>query len=1291
MADNADLSLTGQADPSNKDYYLVKISKLKTDLAYTAKFQWSFQDQALNDKVQSLWSNGYQFRTIKLPTLLPPKFLNTDLSYFNGILIITWNGLDAGGNPYTKSFDRINVYVKDETVIGGVYRLVGFLKAAGTIRVAVPPRAHSVKLTVVDAEGVESDFSIAQFETPKLTPSTLPTSASGSWVGTNFKVSFTHNAAEEFFSLYKIKLTAGGVSKIFDVPATPGTTSQSFTLSLSQNRAVFGVPQTAISGSISVVNIYGNESAEVPFSTATYVNTLPAAIIVATPINNGYSVAYTTPTDSTFNTIEIEEVESTSATAPSTGYGKVFTGSSNPAIIPNGDATKRWVRARFTTALGDSYGPYGPAVAVTPIDLIAAAVDSIPPDPIQSATAVGAADPSDSGGTIGIINLSIVNAVAAAPSDFNGYIVKVIRSSDSKQWTQEFNSKTYLTSIPVNLGISVGQTYTVSVATTDGRNQSTFVSVTGNPISVTDTRSNTTVPTNLSLSATDSILTVSWTPVSDNKVTSYRVQLSSNLDTSFASPLQEIYANSNVVSFGGLTASTTYRIRVTSKFGGTAGALSTNHLTGSVTLNASGAISDGIAPTDNPALTSSMVKSLFGAFAITFPSVANSDAVTYEVFIKPTNATGIIDVPLTYKVLEVGGTFAVIKTLADKTTLLSYGTDYYIAIRAKDNDGVSTGAVTAVGPIQTSQVSNADLAADSVYANNIRAGEITAYQMTSDLLFVDKTINVGESTTLNRVRLDGNTVTMTDSALLAPSTYTAKGRIFIGAGNYYSNGTSFYADDTGRLSIGDKLKFDGTNLTVNGGGTFTGLLTTGSGSSVIKIGTGANGANNGIYIQQGNQYIYSDGTFSFGGGSLTGTNSTLSVSGTMTVKGNSTLEGDLKLVSPGVFYIGDSKSTGPRIILNSAGIAGYAGVAGTKVFGLDTSGYLFSDSASIGKWNVDATSISKTSNSGTLTLNSSTAQITATSSTYTAGIATPDSNNPADIVFWAGGSRSTSAPFYVRADGKVVMTEAQITGYASPDDIALLAKKDMTNVTSINGGKITTGIIKSSNFATNTDALLLPYSAAGTSIDLDTGAITSPKFYLGSDGTAKFKGQLDVGISITSATISGGTVQGATITVTDSITSSGLTLVNDSGLGDTDTGGGTDVSVASASYPNTVLTLSNGKISSSSILQLVGASYTEILSGGTQSAMFDAAKSSLKFSTGLYLGNPNTSSSASMQSHASPYISVDARMRLRRGAPLNYPGGSTGAYVRNIYIKSASTTYTPSPTTGYVGDIMITY
>jgi hypothetical protein len=350
---------------------------------------------------------------------------------------------------------------------------------------------------------------------------------------------------------------------------------------------------------------------------------------------------------------------------------------------------------------------------------------------------------------------------------------------------------------------------------------------------------------------------------------------------------------------------------------------------------------------------------LFGAFAITFPEVVNNDAVVYEVFIKTTNATGIVDAQ--YKVLEVGGTFAVVKTLADKTTALSYGTDYFIAIRAKDNDGVSTGTVTAVGPVQTNQVANADLAADSVYANNILAGVIDASKMTTDLMFVDKTINVGESTSLNRIRLDSSVttpITMTDPALASPSTYSVKSRIFIGAGNYYSNGTSFYADNTGRFSIGDKLRFDGTSLTINGSGSFTGLLTTGSGSNVIKVGTGANGANNGIYIGASADYIYTDGTFSLGAGAITGSSTALSVKGELEVKGTSKVIGDLQIdpSGSGVFYVGANKTiggTGDKIIINSNGIAAYPSGSSDARFQLSKDG-----TGTIGGWNINATSLS---------------------------------------------------------------------------------------------------------------------------------------------------------------------------------------------------------------------------------------------------------------------------------------------------------------------------------------------
>ena len=174
-------------------------------------------------------------------------------------------------------------------------------------------------------------------------------------------------------------------------------------------------------------------------------------------------------------------------------------------------------------------------------------------------------------------------------------------------------------------------------------------------------------------------------------------------------------------------------------------------------------------------------------------------------------------------------------------------------------------------------------------------------------------------------------------------------------------------------------------------------------------------------------------------------------------------------------------------------------------------------------------------------------------------------------------------------------------------------------------------------------------------------------------------------------TITGGSITGAKITVTDSVVSGGLFIASDSGLdesNDSQADGSTGTSGSGVSTPT--LTLANGVISSSGILQLSGSSYTEILSGGTQSAMFSSSTSSMKFTTGLYLGNPNTSSQTSIQNHSTPYVSIDARVRLRKGAPLFYPNGSAGAYVRNIYIKQSSAS-TISATTGNIGDIFITY
>ena len=55
-------------------------------------------------------------------------------------------------------------------------------------------------------------------------------------------------------------------------------------------------------------------------------------------------------------------------------------------------------------------------------------------------------------------------------------------------------------------------------------------------------------------------------------------------------------------------------------------------------------------------------------------------------------------------------------------------------------------------------------------------------------------------------------------------------RIYIGGGTYNSSGTGFYVDNNGNFSLGDKLSFNGSTLSINGNGTFTGNITGASGT-----------------------------------------------------------------------------------------------------------------------------------------------------------------------------------------------------------------------------------------------------------------------------------------------------------------------------------------------------------------------------------------------------------------------------------------------------------------------------
>jgi hypothetical protein len=129
----------------------------------------------------------------------------------------------------------------------------------------------------------------------------------------------------------------------------------------------------------------------------------------------------------------------------------------------------------------------------------------------------------------------------------------------------------------------------------------------------------------------------------------------------------------------------------------------------------------------------------------------------------------------------------------------------------------------------------------------------------ADGLFVEGAINATSGTFTNTVYV-GNNATASNNIQLIGTSTAATTAIGIGSGTlaYNTTATKFWADASGRFSLGQGLLWDGTNLTINGSGTFSGSLSAASGSftgaltgGTISIGTGNSifkADSNGIYL-----------------------------------------------------------------------------------------------------------------------------------------------------------------------------------------------------------------------------------------------------------------------------------------------------------------------------------------------------------------------------------------------------------------------------------------------------------
>jgi hypothetical protein len=294
-------------------------------------------------------------------------------------------------------------------------------------------------------------------------------------------------------------------------------------------------------------------------------------------------------------------------------------------------------------------------------------------------------------------------------------------------------------------------------------------------------------------------------------------------------------------------------------------------------------------------------------------------------------------------------------------TGLTTDTIYYIRVRAIDSSG-NVGAWSVVvnatpGKINAAaSITNGTIIGDLILTNTIVGDRIIANTIDADRLksnsIITGKINVGAT---GKIVIDG---TLADPA------------IYMGTGTYANSNTPVYlanVSGVGKFSLGDKLTWDGTLLSITGGITITG-------SSTITLGNlGVTGASAKIYA-------------------------------------------------------GASPSTGRRVEMTLSGLFGYDGT--TEIFSIsNNTGKATFNVGAIAGWDVTATQIAKSgiildSASGYVSVSTILSSLA-----YSAGIMAPTSTS--SVVLWAGQvsvANRGSAVFKVTADGKMTATNANFSG-----------------------------------------------------------------------------------------------------------------------------------------------------------------------------------------------------------------------------------------------------------------------
>lgn len=210
----------------------------------------------------------------------------------------------------------------------------------------------------------------------------------------------------------------------------------------------------------------------------------------------------------------------------------------------------------------------------------------------------------------------------------------------------------------------------------------------------------------------------------------------------------------------------------------------------------------------------------------------------------------------------------------------------------------------------------------SVYFNvqNV-AGTNRFYMDSTDSLL---SMGNGVFSVNNAGAVTASSVTITGGTVGGIASGTAS--LYFGLNTFANANTPFYVDTSSRFSLGDKLYFDGTNLTVNGGGTFTGTLQVGDVEIGNNVGPGSghhgvslspNNFNN-IFLRRESDGVYFFRVNSGGANSLTFDSSSGVLTVTGTINASSGLIGGWTIGSSTISAGGTTISSSGRITIGLA-------------------------------------------------------------------------------------------------------------------------------------------------------------------------------------------------------------------------------------------------------------------------------------------------------------------------------------------------------------------------------------